>query len=57
MNHNNRNRRNNQIRKKSKVIRCKIHSRPVFEHEVCSLFSTKNNPNDQKNCQNCKNSF
>jgi len=57
MSHNNRNRRNRQEKKKSKIFRCKTHSRPVFGHEICNLFSSKNNSIKEKNCENCKNSF
>lgn len=51
------NRRNNQFRKKSKIIRCKAHNKPVFEHEVCSSFIEKIKTNEMKNCENCKHSF
>jgi len=57
MSRNNRNRRNNQEKKKSNVIRCKIHNRPVFEHETCPQFSIKNSTNNEKTCINCLNSF
>ena len=40
-----------------KVIRCKAHNRPVYEHEVCSKYSVKANSNNQKNCVNCAHSF
>jgi len=57
MNRNNRNRRNNQEKEKSKLIRCKTNSRPVFGHEVCISFSSKHSNNNEKNCENCINSF
>jgi hypothetical protein len=57
MNNRNRNKRNNQTRKKSKVIRCKTKNQPVFEHEVCTFFSLKDKSITQDNCKNCKNSF
>jgi len=50
-------RRNNQMNEKTNVIRCKTHNRPVFDHEVCSLFSSKSSTNNQKNCGNCTSSF
>ncbi len=50
-------RRNNQMKEKSRIIRCKTHNRPVFEHEVCSQFSSKSNTSNQNNCANCTNSF
>jgi hypothetical protein len=50
-------RRYNQIKKKSKIIRCKTHNRPVFEHETCSLFSSKSDTNNDNTCVNCKSSF
>lgn len=49
----NKRRQNNQIKKSSKVIRCKNHNRPVLGHEVCSSFSKKDSANTQKNCENC----
>ena len=55
-NKNNRNRRN-ENKKQRKIIRCKVHSRPVFEHEVCEKFCLKIGSNDIKNCLNCKYSF
>jgi len=55
----NRNRRprNNENKIQKKVIRCKALNRPVFEHEVCSQFSSKINSNNQKNCENCRHAF
>ncbi len=53
----NRRRRNNENKKQKKVIRCKALNRPVFEHEVCSQFSSKVTSNNQKNCENCKHAF
>ncbi len=53
----NRRRRNDENNKQKKVIRCKAQNKPVFEHEVCSQFSTKVNSNNQNNCGNCKHSF
>jgi len=54
---NNRRRRNNEIKKQKKVIRCKAQVKPVFEHEGCSEFITKINSNNQNNCGNCKHGF
>ncbi len=53
----NRRRRNNENKQQKKVIRCKALNRPVFEHEVCSQFSSKVSSNNQNNCENCKHSF
>ncbi len=53
----NRRTRNNENKKQKKVIRCKALNRPVFEHEVCSQFSSKVNSNNQNNCENCKHAF
>lgn len=53
----NKQRRKNQEIIQKNVIRCNILNRPVFEHEVCSQFSSKVNSSDQKNCKNCKYSF
>ena len=52
-----RGKRNNNNKKPKKVIRCNALNRPVFEHEVCSQFSSKINSNNQNNCENCKHSF
>ena len=49
--------RNNENKKQKKVIRCKALNRPVFEHEVCSQFSSKVNSNNQNNCEKCKHAF
>ena len=49
--------RNDENKKQKKVIRCKALNRPVFEHEVCSQFSSKVNSNNQNNCENCKHAF
>ena len=57
MNKNRKNSRNRQIRKKTTVIRCKAHSKPVFGHETCATFSSKNSVNDNKICENCSHSF
>ena len=53
----NKRRYNNNNKKTKKVIRCKLLNRPVFEHEVCSRFSSKVNSNNQSNCENCKHAF
>jgi len=53
----NKRRRNNEIIKQKKVIRCRALNRPVFEHEVCSQFSSKTNSNTNNNCENCKHAF
>ncbi len=53
----NRRRRNNENKKQKKVIRCKALNRPVFEHEVCSKFSSKVSYNNQNNCENCTHAF
>jgi hypothetical protein len=39
------------------VIRCNALQRPVYEHEVCSRYTTKTGSDTQKNCKNCKYSF
>lgn len=52
----NRNRNNRDVQKSSKVIRCTLHSKPVFEHEVCSSFSGQEHATI-KNCEHCKNSM
>ena len=52
------NRRNNRYKpKKSEIIRCTVHVKPVFEHEVCSSFSEDSNTNGKKNCENCNHSL
>ena len=53
----NRRRRNNEDKKKNKVIRCKVLNKPVFEHEVCSKFSSKVSSNNINSCENCEYSF
>ncbi len=52
------NKRNNRFNKKKKsdVIRCRVHSKPVLTTESCSSFIAKSS-SDNKNCENCKNSF
>ncbi len=57
MNRKNSNKRNNQKRNTSKVIRCKAQGKPVFEHEVCTLFSSRDKLINKENCKNCTNSF
>lgn len=57
MNRNKNRRTRNDEKKTKKVIRCKALNRPVFEHEVCSKFSSKVKSNDQNNCGNCKHAF
>ena len=54
---NKRNRRNKQEKKKTKIMRCKNHNRPVFGHEVCDTFNLKSTGSNEKNCENCINSF
>jgi len=54
---NNRRKRNKEIKKQKIVIRCKAQNKPVFDHEVCSQFVTKESSNNQDNCGNCKHSF
>ena len=54
---NNRNRRSKQEKKKTKIIRCKTHNRPVFGHEICNQFSLKSTGSNEKNCENCSHSF
>jgi len=54
---NNRRKRNSEIKKQKKVIRCKAQNKPVFEYEVCSQFNPKANSNNQNNCGNCKYAF
>ncbi len=56
MSRNNR-RRNNRIKKSSQVIRCKIHEKPVLEHEVCSSFSQKDSSKKEEKCEHCSHSF
>jgi len=59
------NRRKNQRKGKTqnhvkvKVTRCRVHKKPVFEHETCNEFTTKTNPGSgsEKICRNCDNSF
>jgi hypothetical protein len=53
----NRRRTKNENKKQKKVIRCNALNRPVFEHEICSQFSSKISANNQKNCENCEHSF
>ena len=53
----NRKKRNNENKRQKVVIRCKTFNKPVFEHEVCSEFSSKVSSNNQKNCENCRHSF
>ena len=48
---------NNVIKIQKKVIRCKAQNKPVFEHEFCSQFVTKESSNNQNNCGNCKHAF
>ncbi len=43
--------------KAKKLTRCHHHSKPVFEHESCSNFSSKHGTTENKNCGNCKYSF
>jgi len=57
MAHNRRKKKNNKKQKQMRIIRCKIHNRPMFQYEVCTDFSPKNNSNDVKNCENCIQSF
>jgi hypothetical protein len=57
MNRSKNRRTRNDEKKQKKVIRCKALNRPVFEHEVCSKFSSKVKSNDQNNCGNCKHAF
>jgi len=57
MNRKKSNKRNNQTRNTSKVIRCKAQGKPVFEHEVCTLFSSRDKLINKENCKNCTNSF
>lgn len=52
-----RKRRNRQMKKETKIIRCEKHYKPVFEREVCSSFSFKDTSNNQKNCANCVHSY
>ncbi len=53
----NRRRHNTENKKQIKVIRCKALNRPVFDHEVCSLYSIKVISNTQSNCENCQHAF
>jgi len=52
-------RKKNEKRIETKVTRCGLLKRPVFEHEVCSEFIAKTNVDSaaQENCKNCKYSF
>ena len=54
-----RNKRGRQSDKKieKKVIRCKVHHKPVFISETCSDFIFKNKNEGENNCNNCNNSF
>jgi hypothetical protein len=47
----------NVEQKAKKLTRCHHHSKPVFEHESCSNFSSKHGTTENKNCGNCKYSF
>ena len=50
-------RRNKNMKKEKIVIRCKLHSKPVFDNEVCDKFNSKISTNNDKNCSNCTHSF
>jgi len=56
MNSNNRGQRGKQQEMHKIVIRCKLLSRPVWEHEVCTKFKQKNADN-QHNCKSCEHAF
>ena len=49
--------RKNENKIQTKVIRCKIHKRPVFEHEICTQFISNISSNNINNCENCRHSF
>ena len=51
------NKRKNMQKKAKIVIRCRALNKPVFEHEVCTNFSSKINTNSQNNCVNCIHAF
>jgi len=53
----NRRRNNMNKQKTSKVIRCTIHTKPVFEHDSCSSHASKQDSDNIKNCMNCKHSL
>ena len=51
--------RSNQQREiiHKKVIRCRLHMRPVLQQENCSDFATVKDKETNKYCMNCKHSF
>lgn len=55
----NKRRNKNQNQVKQKVTRCSVLKHPVFEHEVCPQYISKQNSDSgtQKNCKNCNHSF
>lgn len=58
MSGNNSNRqRGNQHSVEKRLTRCKLISRPMWEHEVCPKFMHKIEANTQRNCKNCGHSF
>ena len=55
-------RRNKRVRQgekkiQKKVVRCKVHQKPVFISETCSDFISKHKSEGENNCNNCANSF
>jgi hypothetical protein len=52
----NQRRRNSESIKKI-VIRCDMHQRPVYEHEICQHYEIGAGSDHQKNCKTCKHSF
>lgn len=57
MNSNNRRQHGKQQEMHKIVIRCKLLSRPVWEHEVCTKFEQKKGLENQHNCKNCEHAF
>jgi hypothetical protein len=54
----NRNRRKNREENHKKIIiRCKHHSKPVFETDTCSNIKLKSKANTTKECKNCQYSY
>jgi hypothetical protein len=53
----NRRKRINENKKQIKVIRYKALNRPVYKHELCSVFCSKIDSNTQNKCENCKHAF
>ena len=54
-----RNKKFNQDKSKrnGKIIRCGLHTRPVFDNDSCHGFIKNINKDADSNCKNCKYSF